>query len=257
MRLKDKISIITGAGSGLGREMALLFAREGSSVVVAELKEESGKRVAEEIQKEGGSALFVKTDVSRSADVQRMVEEALSAFARIDVLVNNAGVNPSRTPLAETSEEHWHLTLTVNLKGVFLCSKSVLPVMMKQKGGSILHIASAAGLVGCSSRAAYSASKGGVVGLTRSMAVDYASHGIRVNSICPGFIETELTHSYFDDIRRDPKRWQHIIELHALDRIGVPSDVARAALFLASDESSWITGLNLAVDGGFTSVKRI
>jgi len=257
MRLKDKVSIITGAGSGLGKEMALLFAREGSKVVIAELKEESGKRVVEEIQKEGGSALFLQVDVSRSADAERMAQESRKAYGKIDILVNNAGINPSRTPLAETSEEHWDLTLSVNLKGVFLCSKYVLPVMMKQKGGSIIHIASAAGLIGCSSRAAYSASKGGVVGLTRSMAVDYAPYGIRVNSICPGFVETELTHSYFDGIRREGKRWQHIIELHALDRIGVPSDVAHAALFLTSDDASWITGLNLAVDGGFTSVKRI
>jgi NAD(P)-dependent dehydrogenase (short-subunit alcohol dehydrogenase family) len=257
MRLKDKVSIITGAGSGLGKEMALLFAREGSKVVVAELKEESGKRVAEKIRRQGGSALFVQVDVSRASDAERMTQETLKAYGRIDVLVNNAGINPSRTSLADTSEEHWDLTLTVNLKGVFLCSKYVLPPMVRQGGGSIIHIASAAGLIGCSSRAAYSASKGGVVGLTRSMAVDYAPQGVRVNSICPGFIETELTHSYFENIRQDEKRWQHIIELHALNRIGVPSDVAHAALFLASDESSWITGLNLAVDGGFTNIKRI
>jgi NAD(P)-dependent dehydrogenase (short-subunit alcohol dehydrogenase family) len=257
MRLKDKVSIITGAGSGLGREIALLFAREGSSVVLAELNEESGRAVVEEIQESGGSALCVPTDVSRAADAERMVQETLAAFERIDILVNNAGINPSRTPLAEASEEHWDLTLAVNLKGVFLCSKATLPEMMQRRQGAILHIASAAGLIGCSSRAAYSASKGGVVGLTRSMAVDYAHYGIRVNSLCPGFVETELTHDYFEARRRDPAAWQHILDLHALERIGKPSDVASAALFLVSEEAPWITGLNLPVDGGFTSVKRI
>jgi NAD(P)-dependent dehydrogenase (short-subunit alcohol dehydrogenase family) len=257
MRLKDKVSIITGAGSGLGREMALLFALEGSRVVLAEVKEESGQAVAREIQRTGGSALFVQADVRRSADTKRMVEETLRAFGQIDILVNNAGINPSRVPVVETSEEHWDLTVAVNLKGVFLCSRAVLPEMMRRKQGSILHIASAAGLIGCSSRAAYSASKGGVVGLTRSMAVDYAPYGIRINSLCPGFVETELTHDYFEVRRKDPAAWKHIIGLHALDRIGRPSDVAYAALFLVSDEAPWITGLNLPIDGGFTSVKRI
>jgi NAD(P)-dependent dehydrogenase (short-subunit alcohol dehydrogenase family) len=237
--------------------MALLFAKEGSSVVLAEMKEDSSQAVAAEIRKQGGSVLFVQVDVSRSADTKRMVEETLRAFGRIDILVNNAGINPSRVPLAEASEEHWDLTLAVNLKGVFLCSKAVLPEMMRRKQGSILHIASAAGLIGCSSRAAYSASKGGVVGLTRNMAVDYAPYGIRVNSLCPGFVETELTHDYFEAKRQDPAAWGHIIGLHALDRIGKPSDVAYAALFLVSDEAPWITGLNLPIDGGFTSVKRI
>jgi len=257
MRLKNKVSIVTGAGSGLGREMALLFAKEGGCLVVAEMKEDSGQAVAAEIRKQGGSVLFVQVDVSRSADTKRMVEETLRAFGRIDILVNNAGINPSRVPVVETSEEHWDLTVGVNLKGVFLCSRAVLPEMMRRKQGSILHIASAAGLIGCSSRAAYSASKGGVVGLTRSMAVDYAPFGIRVNSLCPGFVETELTHDYFEARRKDPAAWQHIIGLHALDRIGRPSDVAYAALFLVSDEAPWITGLNLPIDGGFTSVKRI
>ena len=257
MRLKDKVSIITGAGSGIGREIALLFAKEGSSIVLAEVKEESGRAVAEEICREGGSALFVQVDVSRSADTERMAREALGAFGRIDILVNNAGINPSRVPAAETPEVHWDLTLDVNLKGVFLCSKAVLSDMMRRRSGSILHIASAAGLIGCSSRAAYSASKGGVVGLTRNMAVDYARYGIRVNSLCPGFVETELTHDYFEAKRQDPAAWGHIIGLHAADRIGKPTDVAYAALFLVSDEASWITGLNLPIDGGFTSVKRI
>ncbi len=257
MRLKEKVSIVTGAGSGLGREMALLFAREGSRVVLAEMKEESGQAVAQKIQRAGGLALFVQADVSRWADAERTAQEALKTFGQIDILVNNAGINPSRMPAAETSEEHWDLTIAVNLKGVFLFSRAVLPEMMRRRRGSILHIASAAGLIGCSSRAAYSASKGGVVGLTRSMAVDYAQYGIRVNSLCPGFVETELTHDYFEARRKDPAVWQHILDLHALDRIGTPSDVAYAALFLASDEAPWITGLNLPIDGGFTSVKRI
>ncbi|MDH7500179.1 MAG: SDR family oxidoreductase [candidate division NC10 bacterium] len=258
MRLQGKVSIITGAGSGLGKEIALLFAREGSKVVIAELQEESGQATAQQIQKEGKSALFLRTDITRASEVERMVEEALQAYGRIDVLVNNAGINPSRTPVHETSEEAWDQTLAVNLKGAFLCSKYVLPIMMKQKGGSILHIASIVGAMGCSDRAAYAASKGGLIGLGRSMAVDYAPYGIRVNTLNPGFIETELTRIYFGKLReQDPKKLERIIDHHPLGRLGKAEDVAYAALFLASDESPWITGLDMGVDGGFLHCKRI
>jgi NAD(P)-dependent dehydrogenase (short-subunit alcohol dehydrogenase family) len=258
MRLQGKVSIITGAGSGLGKEMAFLFAREGSSVVIAELQEEAGQGVAQRIEREGGSALFLRTDITRASDAERMVEETLKAYGRIDVLVNNAGINPSRTPVHETSEEDWDRTLAVNLKGVFLCSKYVLPVMMKQRGGSIIHIASIVGAMGCSDRSAYAASKGGMIGLGRSMAVDYAPYGIRVNTLNPGFVETELTRFYFNKLReQDPKKMERIIEHHPLGRLGRPEDVASAALFLASDESPWITGLDMGVDGGFLHCKRI
>jgi len=258
MRLQGKVSIITGAGSGLGKEIALLFAREGSKVVIAELQEESGQATAQQIQRKGGSALFLRTDITQASDVERMVEEALQAYGRIDVLVNNAGINPSRTPVHETPEEAWDQTLAVNLKGAFLCSKYVLPVMMKQKGGSILHISSIVGAMGCSDRAAYAASKGGLIGLGRSMAVDYAPYGIRVNTINPGFIETDLTRIYFGRLReQDPKKLERIIGHHPLGRLGKPEDVAYAALFLASDESPWITGLDMGVDGGFLHCKRI
>jgi len=258
MRLQGKVSIITGAGSGLGKEIALLFAREGSKVAIAEIQEEGGQATVQQIEREGGSALFLRTDITRASDVERMVEKTLQAYGRIDVLVNNAGINPSRTPVHETSEEAWDQTLSVNLKGAFLCSKYVLPVMMKQKGGSIIHIASIVGAMGCSDRAAYAASKGGLIGLGRSMAVDYASYGIRVNTLNPGFIETELTRVYFDKLReQDPKKMERIIDHHPLGRLGRPEDVAYAALFLASDESPWITGLDMGVDGGFLHCKRI
>jgi NAD(P)-dependent dehydrogenase (short-subunit alcohol dehydrogenase family) len=258
MRLDGKVSIITGAGSGLGKGIAFLFAREASKVVIAELQEESGREVSQQIEREGGSGLFLRTDITAASDVVRMVEETLRAFGRIDVLVNNAGINPSRTPVHETSEENWDRTLAVNLKGAFLCSKYVLPVMMRQKGGSIIHIASIIGAMGCSDRAPYAASKGGLIGLGRSMAVDYAPYGIRVNTLNPGFIETELTRIYFDKLReQDPKKMERIIDHHPLGRLGRPEDVAYAALFLASDESPWITGLDIGVDGGFLHCKRI
>lgn len=258
MRLDGKVSIITGAGSGLGKGIAFFFAREASKVVIAELQEESGREVSQQIEREGGSGLFLRTDITAASDVERMVEETLRAFGRIDVLVNNAGINPSRTPVHETSEENWDRTLAVNLKGAFLCSKYVLPVMMKQKGGSIIHIASIVGAMGCSDRAPYAASKGGLIGLGRSMAVDYAPYGIRVNTLNPGFIETELTRIYFDKLReQDPKKMERIIDHHPLGRLGRPEDVAYAALFLASDESPWITGLDIGVDGGFLHCKRI
>jgi len=258
MRLRDKVSIITGAGSGIGKETALLFAREGSRIVIAELEEEGGGAVERQILKEGGSALFVRTDITRSEEVSAMVERALKAFGRIDVLVNNAGINPSRTPLHQTREEDWDRTLAVNLKGAFLCSKYVLPVMMRQGGGCIIHVASIVGAMGCSDRAAYAASKGGLIGLGRSMAVDYAPYGIRVNTLNPGFIETDLTKAYFQRLRQeDPQKMERIIGHHLLGRLGRPADVAYAALFLASDDSSWIMGVDLGVDGGFLYGKRI
>jgi NAD(P)-dependent dehydrogenase (short-subunit alcohol dehydrogenase family) len=258
MRLKGKVSIITGAGSGLGKEIASLFAREGSAVVVAELQEASGQKVARQIVAEGGSSRFIRTDITAALDTERMAAEALQAFGRIDVLVNNAGINPSRTPVHETSEASWDRTLAVNLKGAFLCSKAVLPAMMRQQGGTIINIASIVGAMGVSDRAAYAASKNGLIGLGRSMAVDYAAHGIRVNTLNPGFIETDLTRIYFDKLReQDPKKMDRLIEHHPLGRLGRPEDVAHAALFLASDESAWMTGLDIGVDGGFLHGKRI
>jgi NAD(P)-dependent dehydrogenase (short-subunit alcohol dehydrogenase family) len=258
LRLKGKVSIITGAGSGIGKEIALLFAREGSMVVVAEVREQAGRRVVEEIAEGGGTALFLPVDVSCAGDTEWMAQEAERAFARIDVLVNNAGINPSRTPLHQTREEDWDRTLAVNLKGAFLCSKYVLPVMMRQGGGCIIHVASIVGAMGCSDRAAYAASKGGLIGLGRSMAVDYAPYGIRVNTLNPGFIETDLTKAYFQRLRQeDPQKMERIIGHHLLGRLGRPEDVAYAALFLASDDSSWIMGVDLGVDGGFLYGKRI
>ncbi len=258
MRLQGKVSIITGAGSGLGKEIALIFAREGSRVVVAEVQEESGRAVVQQIQAEGGEALFLRTDITRASEAERLVEGTLQAYGRIDVLVNNAGINPSRTPVHETSEEAWDQTLAVNLKGAFLCSKYALPPMMKQASGSIIHVASVVGGIGCSDRAAYSASKGGMIALTRNMAVDYAPYGIRVNTLSPGFVETDLTRIYFNKMREsDPQKLERILSHHPLGRLGRPEDEAYAALFLASDESSWVTGLDMAVDGGFLHCKRI
>jgi len=258
MRLQGKVCIITGAGSGLGKGIALVFAREGSKVVIAEIQEEPGQAVSQQIKAEGGEALFLRTDITRASEVEKMVEETLKAYGRIDILVNNAGINPSRTPVHETSEEAWDQTLAVNLKGAFLCSKYVLAAMIKQGGGSIIHVASVVGGMGCSDRAAYSASKGGMIALARNMAVDYARYNIRVNSLSPGFVETDLTRIYFNKMREtDPKKLERIIGHHPMGRLGKPEDEAYAALFLASDESPWVTGLDLAVDGGFLHCKTI
>jgi len=258
MRLQGKVCIITGAGSGLGKGIALVFAREGSKVVIAEIQEEPGQATAQQIKAEGGEALFLRTDITRASEVEKMVEGTLKAYGRIDVLVNNAGINPSRTPVHETSEEAWDQTLAVNLKGAFLCSKYVLPAMIKQGGGSIIHVASVVGGMGCSDRAAYSASKGGMIALARNMAVDYAHYGIRVNSLSPGFVETDLTRIYFNKMREtEPQKLERIIGHHPMGRLGRPEDEAYAALFLASDESPWVTGLDMAVDGGFLHCKTI
>ena len=258
MRLQGKVSVISGAGTGLGKEMALVFAREGSSVAIAEIQIETGAQVAQQIKREGGEALFIKTDITLASDAERMAERTLEAYGRIDVLVNNAGINPSRTPVHETPESDWDRTLAVNLKGAYLCSKYVLPVMIKTGGGSIINISSVVGAIGCSDRAAYTASKGGLISLTRNMAVDYAPYNIRVNALCPGFVETELTRIYFDRLReRDPQKLERLVGHHPLGRLGKPADVAHAALFLASDEAAWITGLDMGVDGGFIHCKKI
>lgn len=258
MRLEGKVSIISGAGSGLGLEIACLFAREGSRVVIAEREEERGRDAVRRIEGAGGSSLFLQTDITAAVEVERMAAETLKALGRIDVLVNNAGINPSRTPVHETSEQDWDRTLAVNLKGAFLCSKAVLPAMMRQRGGAIINIASIVGAMGCSDRAPYAASKSGLIGLGRSMAVDYAPYGIRVNTLNPGFVETELTRRYFDAMReQEPAKLARLIDQHPMGHLGKPADVAYAALFLATDEAAWITGVDLGVDGGFLHGKKL
>jgi len=252
MRLLGKVALITGGTSGIGRATALLFAREGAKVAITGRNEERGQAVRAEIEQAGGEGLFLQADVRLAADCQRAVEETVRAYGRLDILFNNAGVYYPRT-VVECSEEEWDLTLDINLKGAFLMSKYALPVMIAQGGGVIIHNASGWGLVGGDAAAAYCASKGGLVLLTKAMAIDHGRQGIRVNCVCPGDTDTPMLPL---DAQMRGMAWEEYLAGGAnrpLGRIGRPEEIAYAVLFLASDEASYITGAVLAVDGGGTA----
>ncbi|MHB1419781.1 MAG: SDR family NAD(P)-dependent oxidoreductase [Bacillota bacterium] len=255
MRLNEKVAIITGAGSGQGKAAAKIFAAEGAKVVISEWNEESGKQVEREIREEGHEALFIKTDVSNEKDVIAMVEQVKNHYGKIDVLFNNAGIGYSygskykMASILKTPLEDWNAILGINLNGVFLVTKYVLPLMIEQKRGSIVNNCSIAALVGEWSIDAYCASKGGIMALTRALAIQYGKYNIRINCVCPGSIDTPMVASVLDNPNAE-KRFKAL----PLGRIGKPEEVAYAALFLASDEASYITGLVMPVDGGATAV---
>jgi len=256
MRLENKIAIITGATTGIGRATSVLFCAEGAKVVVVGRREDEGRETVRLAEQTGGKAIFIKTDVSKAAEVEEMVTKAISIFGKIDILFNNAGINPepARKSLTECPEDTWDRVMEVNLKGVYLTSKYVIPHMIRNKGGSIVNMGSCYGHAGVKNRCVYSASKGGVITLTKSMAIDYARYHIRVNCISPAIIETDIAKNMLDEARRNPEVWKEIITNKIpMDKPGKPEEVAYAALFLASDESSFITGISLKVDGGYTA----
>lgn len=247
-RLTGKVALITGAGSGIGRATAVLFAREGAAVVVADFVPQGGHETVKQIRDAGGRAAFVEVDVSKSADAQRMIRSTVDAFGRLDILFNNAGVQGKFTMLADMTEEHWDRVFATNIKGVFLGSKYALPVMLDQGGGVIISTASVAGVVGTPGVAAYGASKAAVIQLTKAMALEYADRNIRVNCICPGTIATAI-HAAASDPDNPPLFKQS----QAMRRFGQPEEVAKVALYLASDDSSFVTGTAAFVDGGWTA----
>jgi NAD(P)-dependent dehydrogenase (short-subunit alcohol dehydrogenase family) len=251
MRLQNKVAVITGAGSGIGRESALLFAREGARVVVADVNDDAGQGVVEELRGAGGEAVYVRADVSKAAEAEGMVRAAEESFGRLDVLFNNAGISHARDDDAvATEEEVWDLTMNINLKGVFLGCKYGIPALRRAGGGSIINTASFVALLGAATpQLAYTASKGGVLAMTRELAVIHAREGIRVNALCPGPLRTELLMKYLDTEQKRQRRLVHI----PMGRFGEAREIARAALFLASDESSFTTGATFLVDGGITA----
>jgi NAD(P)-dependent dehydrogenase (short-subunit alcohol dehydrogenase family) len=252
MRLTDKVALITGGTSGIGEATALLFAREGASVAITGRDELRGRTVCEKIQQEGGKAIFVAGDVRQANDCHRAVDETLRAFGKIDILFNNAGVFYPHTTL-ECSEEEWDLQIDVNLKGTFLMSKFALPHMIEHGSGVIINNSSGWGIVGGDLAVAYCASKGGVVLMTKAMAIDHGRQGIRVNCICPGDVDTPMLP---EDARRRRMKWQDYLAgcaVRPLGRIGTVEEIAKAVLFLASDDSSFMTGAALVVDGGGTA----
>ena len=251
-RLSGKVALITGGGTGIGRAIALAFAREGASVAVAGRRLEKLRQVINEVHKQDGAGLAMECDVTRVRDVERAVKGTVERFGRVNVLVNNAGTLHVST-VEGISEEEWDRVMTVNVKGPFLMSRAVLPEFRKCGGGVIVNLGSVLGLVAVKDRAAYCASKGGVTMLTKAMALDHAHENIRVNCICPSIVETELVKGVFDQSEQGQALRKARVATIPLGRIGQPVDVAEMAVFLASEESSWLTGTAIPLDGGVTA----
>jgi len=252
LRFDGKVAVVTGASSGIGEATALAYAREGAAVAIADKDRASGKRLAQEIRGLGAKAEAYATDVAREADVQTLVDAVSKRWGRLDYLVNNAGIYHQGDAVC-TPQEVWNNILAVNLTGAFLCIKHTVPVMLNGSGGVIINVASEAGLVGIRNQVAYNVSKGGMIALTRSCAVDFAAKGIRVNCVCPGTTDTPLVRTAVEKAP-DPQAARRALEaVRPADRLGRPEEIAAAILFLASDEAGYATGAILSIDGGYTA----
>jgi NAD(P)-dependent dehydrogenase (short-subunit alcohol dehydrogenase family) len=251
-RLDGKVALITGAGSGMGRLASVTFAKEGARVVVSEIAEPPGRETVAAVQNAGGEAVFVQTDVSREADVAAAVRAGERAFGRVDILYNNAGIFPAEDgSVVDLDEAIWDRVMNVNLKGIYLVCKHGIPALIRAGGGSIVNIASFVALVGCTvPQDAYTASKGGVIALTKSLAVQFGPRNIRTNAICPGPIETPLLTSW---LLTNPEAKAVRLARIPMGRFGRPEDIVNLALYLASDESAWTNGAVMVADGGITS----
>lgn len=251
-RLHSKIAIITGAGTGIGRACALAFSSEGAKLALVGRRKEPLESAAREMGTENGTPLVLSADISQTKDIARVIAETVSHFGGLNVLLNNAGVLHAGTA-EEIIEAQWDETFNINVRGLWLLSRAVLPHLRKAGGGSIINIASVLGINGARNRAAYSASKGAVVLLTKCMAIDYGRENIRVNAICPAFVETDLTAAVMRKSPDPEALRRERVSVHPIGRLGKPEDIGGMAVYLASDESSWVTGATLPVDGGYLS----
>jgi NAD(P)-dependent dehydrogenase (short-subunit alcohol dehydrogenase family) len=252
MRLTGLVVIVTGSGKGIGRGIAKTFACEGARVIVATLSRESGEEVTKEIHEQGGEAVFIQTDIASERSIRSMVDETVKNFGKIDTLINNAGITLFK-PLLEASLEDWDKVMNVDLRGVFLCSKYVIPEMMKLQRGSIINISSAHAAATLPDTEIYAAAKAGVNGMTRSMALSFGKHGIRVNALCPGFTDTPHYRKWLSEKDNPALVESEVIGLHAANRIVMPEDIAKLAVYLASDDSVMMTGAVLLLDGGISA----
>ncbi len=246
----SKVALVTGAGSGIGRASAQAFANAGASVVVADVVVAGGEETVQFIKKAGGEATFVQVDVSKASEVEALIRHAVEIYGRLDYAHNNAGIEGAAAGTIDHPEDVWDRVIAINLKGVWLCMKYEIPQMLKQGGGAIVNTASVAGLIGSAGTIAYTASKHGVVGLTRATALEFAKQGIRVNAVCPGVIRTAMVERV---MAADPNIEAQLIALEPVGRLAAPEEVAQAVIWLCSDASSFITGVPMPIDGGWTA----
>lgn len=249
--IQEKAGLVTGAGSGIGRATAKRFAEEGAQVVVADVDEEGGRETVTEIEDQGGDAIFVEADVTEESDVKQMVEETVDTYGQLDFAHNNAGIGAEMVPLTEQTEDTWDSLYEINLKGVWRCLKEEIPVMLENGGGAIVNTSSVSGLGGDKNMTPYNSTKHGVVGLTRSAALEFSGEGVRVNAVCPGVIETPMVKQLQDTA---PEDLEQMVIGRPMNRLGRPEEVASAVVWLCSDDASFITGHPLAIDGGVTAL---
>jgi NAD(P)-dependent dehydrogenase (short-subunit alcohol dehydrogenase family) len=244
-QFKGKVALVTGAASGIGKSTALLYAKEGASVIVSDLQ--NGEETVDQIKKNGGEAIFIKADVTKPDECKKMIDEGVKKFGRLDFACNNAGIGGETNDTADYSIEGWKLVVEVNLSAVFYCMKYQIPAMLKAGGGSIVNVASILGTAGFAKSPAYVASKHGVVGLTKTTAIEYATRNIRVNTIGPAFIRTPM----ISEFEENKEVYEMLLSLHPIGRLGKPEEVAELILWLSSDKASFVTGAYYPVDGGY------
>ncbi|MFW6069971.1 MAG: SDR family oxidoreductase [bacterium] len=249
--MEGKVAIVTGGSSGIGLSTALSFAEKGARVVIADIADEAGREAVEQIEAAGGEAIFVNTDVSSAEAVKALVDKTMDEYGRLDYAVNNAGIGGPAARTAEYTEEDWNQVLDINLTGVWLCMKYEIEAMLQNGGGAIVNVASILGTVGFATAPAYVAAKHGVLGLSKTAAIEYATEGIRVNSVCPGFIYTPMLENA--GMAEGTEMYKQIASLHPMERMGTPEETANMIVWACSDESSFVTGASLLVDGGYTA----